>query len=229
IDAEVLVFSQSDLCCHEWVHPQRTDCECQQSIREKTDHTLSSIVTCLLKNTEGGKGERSSGQHADEHFERTLSGVGRVDSSKVGKVMISKNTLAMLLKWPDLEITGVTTVSEEQGRRAYLPRLAQAGRLGELIVLQAELCARREQNEHKYGETCPGLPRDIINFQHDPLACAIALGWHEGVVMETVPLKLETRESWLYEIPDSEGIPTRLVTKIDGNAFNEYWCNILCS
>jgi len=46
--------------------------------------------------------------------------------------------------------------------------------------------------------------------------------------METVPLKLETRESWLYEIPDSDGIPTRLVTKIDGNAFNEYWCNTIC-
>jgi hypothetical protein len=46
--------------------------------------------------------------------------------------------------------------------------------------------------------------------------------------METVPLKLETRESWLYEMPDSKAIPTRLVTKIDGNAFNEYWCNILC-
>ncbi len=26
--------------------------------------------------------------------------------------------LAMLLKWPDLEITGLTTVSDEQGRRA---------------------------------------------------------------------------------------------------------------
>ena len=61
-----------------------------------------------------------------------------------------------------------------------------------------------------------------------PLACAIASGWHEGVEIETVSLKLETRESWLYEIPASEGIPARIVTKIDGNAFNEYWYNILC-
>ena len=118
-------------------------------------------------------------------------------------------------------------MSEEQGRRAYLPRLAQTGPLGELIVLQAERCARSEQNERRYGETCPGLPRDIINFQHDPLACAIALGWQEGVEMETVPLKLERREGWLYELPDSEGIPTRLVTKVDGNAFNEFWCHLL--
>jgi len=122
----------------------------------------------------------------------------------------------------------VTVTCQTALRRAYLPRLARAGRLGEVIVLQAERCARSEQNERKYGQTCPGLPRDIINFQHDPLACAIALGWQEGVEIETVPLQLEIRESWLYEIPDSDGIPTRLVTKIDGNAFNEFWCHILC-
>jgi inosine-uridine nucleoside N-ribohydrolase len=123
----------------------------------------------------------------------------------------------------------VTVTCQTALRRAYLPKLAQAGRLGELIVLQAELCARTEHNEQNYGETCPRLPRDIINFQHDPLACAIALDWREDVEIETIPLKLETRDSWLYEIPDSDGTPTRLVTKIDGNAFNEHWCNILCS
>lgn len=112
-------------------------------------------------------------------------------------------------------------------RRAYLPGLASAGRLGELIVRQAELFARMEQNEQNYGATCPGLPQDIINFQHDPLACAIALGWREGVEIDVIPLKFEIRESWLYEIPDSNGTPTRLVTKIDGKAFNEYWYNIL--
>jgi inosine-uridine nucleoside N-ribohydrolase len=113
-------------------------------------------------------------------------------------------------------------------RRAYLPRLAQAGRLGELIVRQAELFARTEPLDPKYGATCPGLPRDIINFQHDPLACAIALGWHEGVEIESVPLKFEVQDNWLYEIPAPSGIATRLVTKIDGNAFNQYWCDILC-
>jgi hypothetical protein len=70
--------------------------------------------------------------------------------------------------------------------------------------------------------------KDIINFQYDPLACAIASGWQEGLEIETVPLKLDIREIWLYEIPNSEGIPTRLVTKIDGNAFNEFWYHILC-
>ncbi len=36
----------------------------------------------------------------------------------IGGDMDDLCALATLLKWPDLEITGVTTVSEEQGRRA---------------------------------------------------------------------------------------------------------------
>jgi inosine-uridine nucleoside N-ribohydrolase len=122
----------------------------------------------------------------------------------------------------------ITVTCETALRRAYLPRLAQAGPLGELIVRQAEVCARSDHFETLYGETCPGLPGDIINFQHDPLACAIALGWRKGVEIESVPLRLDAREGWLYEIPDPHGIPTRLVTKIDGNAFNEHWCNVVC-
>ena len=36
----------------------------------------------------------------------------------IGGDMDDLCALAMILKWPDLEITGVTTVSDEQGRRA---------------------------------------------------------------------------------------------------------------
>ena len=143
-------------------------------------------------------------------------------------IQVDIHSARYVLEHASSTLVPVTITCQTALRRAYLPRLARAGPLGELIVLQAELYARSEQYELHYGETCPGLLRDIINFQHDPLACAIALGWHEGVEIEIVPLRLETRESWLYEIPDSDGIPTRLVTQIDGNAFNEYWCDILC-
>jgi inosine-uridine nucleoside N-ribohydrolase len=143
-------------------------------------------------------------------------------------VQVDISSARFVLEHANPTFVPITVSCQTALRRAYLPRLAQAGRLGELIVRQAELCARSEQHEQRYGESCPGLPGDIINFQHDPLACAIALGWHEGVEMETVPLTLETRECWLYEIPDNDGIPTRLVTHIDGNAFNAYWCDMLC-
>src|SRR5262249_44701483 len=143
-------------------------------------------------------------------------------------LQIDIHSARFVLEHANPTLVPVTVSCQTALRRAYLPRLEKSGRLGQLIVRQAELCGRLEHYEQLYGETCPGLPSDIINFLHDPLACAIALGWKEGVEVETVPLKLETRESWLYEIPDRDGMPTRLVTKIDGNAFNEYWCHILC-
>ena len=143
-------------------------------------------------------------------------------------IQVDISSARCVLEHANPTLVPVTVSCQTALRRAYLPRLAQTGRLGELIVRQAELCARSEQHEQRYGESCPGLPRDTINFQHDPLACAIALGWNAGVEIETVPLKLETREGWLYEIPDHNGKPTRVVTTIDGNAFNDSWCDILC-
>lgn len=113
-------------------------------------------------------------------------------------------------------------------RRAHLPRLAQAGRLGQLIVRQAELFARMEHYDQIYGASCPALPEDLINFQHDPLACALASGWEDGVEIESVPLRLEKADGWLYEIPDDGGRPRRVVTAVDGGAFDEYWCAVLC-
>ena len=117
----------------------------------------------------------------------------------------------------------VTVTVETALRRAYLVDLQRSGGLGQLIARQAEAFAIDEENERKYGETCKGLPKDIINFQHDPLACAIALGWSEGVEISEIPLKLELRDGWLHEKIDATGKPTKVVTNIDGDKFNEFW------
>jgi Inosine-uridine preferring nucleoside hydrolase len=60
-----------------------------------------------------------------ETYQLTAATVTRgVDLTKIhfdtdiGGDMDDVRALAMILKWPDLEITGVTTVSDEQGRRA---------------------------------------------------------------------------------------------------------------
>lgn len=144
-------------------------------------------------------------------------------------MQVDIHSARFVLEHANPTLVPVTVSCQTALRRTYLPQLEKSGRLGQLIVRQANLCARLERYEQLYGETCSGLPGDIINFLHDPLACAIALGWRDGVEVETIPLKLETREGWLYEIPDrGGGVPTRLVTKIDGNAFNECWCDILC-
>ena len=110
-------------------------------------------------------------------------------------------------------------------RRAHLDDLRKSGALAHLIAQQAEAFAVDEQNEKKIGKACKGLPNDIINFLHDPLACAIALGWSDGVEIDEVPLILEEKDGWLHERIDPSGNATRLVTKIDGMHFNEFWLN----
>lgn len=96
-----------------------------------------------------------------------------------------------------------------------------------MIARQAEAFAVDEQNEMKFGATCDRLAEDIINFQHDPLACAIALGWNDGVEIEEIPLILEEKEGWLAEQPHPSGKPMRVVTKIDGPRFSEFWLNTI--
>jgi purine nucleosidase len=108
-------------------------------------------------------------------------------------------------------------------RRACLARLRQAGPLAQLIARQAEAHAKDYSIETEYGQTYKGVPDDTINFQHDPLACAIALGWNEGVEIREIPLRLEIKDGWLCQSVDDSGKPTRVVTRVNGDKFNEFW------
>src|SRR5262249_660159 len=47
-------------------------------------------------------------------------------------------------------------------RRSHLEALRTSGPLAQLLARQAEAFARDEQMETKYGQTCEGLPDDII-------------------------------------------------------------------
>lgn len=117
----------------------------------------------------------------------------------------------------------LSVTAETWLRRAYLPALERSGPLAQLIAQQAEAFARDEQIETRYGQTCPALPADIINFQHDPLACAIALGWNEGVEVRELLLRSEVEGGWLRQRVDDGGSPTRVTTRVDGARFSEFW------
>jgi purine nucleosidase len=117
----------------------------------------------------------------------------------------------------------LTVTVETALRRSYLDGLKKAESLGQLIAQQADSFALDEQNERRFGETCEGLPNDIINFLHDPLACAIALGYNEGVEIQEVPLCLEEKEGLLFQQIDTTGRGIRIVTKIDGPRFSQFW------
>lgn len=121
----------------------------------------------------------------------------------------------------------LTVTVETAIRRAYLPALRQAGKLGEILAHQAEALNNEYNNEEKIGKTCKGLPSDILNFQHDALACAIALGWNDGVKIEEIPLSFEVKDSWLYEKIDKSGKPIRMVTQVDGDKFSEFWLKLV--
>jgi purine nucleosidase len=125
-------------------------------------------------------------------------------------------------------IVPMTVTVETALRRASLPALRNAGALGRLVARQAEEFALDNRNEERYGTTCPGLPADVINFQHDPLACAIALGWNVGVERTEVPLRLAVEDGYLVERPDPQGRPAQVVTAVNGPAFNEHWASVVC-
>ena len=117
----------------------------------------------------------------------------------------------------------ISVTAETALRRSSLQRLRAAGSLGEMIAHQAEVFAQDENMDEKYGTTCAKVPHDIVNFQHDPLACAIALGWDDGVEIQELPIVVEERNGWLWERIDEAGRKIRVVTKIDGPRFGEFW------
>lgn len=121
-----------------------------------------------------------------------------------------------------LELTLQTSL-----RRAYLPGLRQAGPLGALLARQAEFFARDERNEETIGRVYSGLPDDTINFLHDPLAAAVAVGW-DGVRFETVPLRPEINDAgFLRAVIAPDGKPTRVGVAVAANRFGDWWYQTL--
>jgi inosine-uridine nucleoside N-ribohydrolase len=117
----------------------------------------------------------------------------------------------------------LAVTAETALRRADLSALRRSGSLAKLIARQAEAYAREYDFETVYGRTCDGVPGDMINFQHDALTCAIALRWRDGVEISEIPLRLEIKGGWLRHTIDAGGVPTRVVTRVDGERLNAFW------
>jgi purine nucleosidase len=138
-------------------------------------------------------------------------------------IQIDVRSARHVIENSDPVLIPLTVTVETALQRSQLDELRQAGPLGGLIAQQAEAFAVDEQNETRFGETCGGLPDDIINFLHDPLACAIALGYRQGVEIQEVPLRLEEKDGFLHEQIDQTGKIVRVATKVDGPQFNQFW------
>ena len=106
-------------------------------------------------------------------------------------------------------------------RASHLPRLDAAGDLGRLIAHQAR-CYGEDRERAELGQQYPALPDDLLNFQHDPLAVAVALGW-DGVTAKGFGLGPVYAGETLRLVPDPTGRQVVVVTDANGEAFSEAW------
>jgi inosine-uridine nucleoside N-ribohydrolase len=117
---------------------------------------------------------------------------------------------------------------ETQLRRADLPALRRAGGLAGLLAHQAELQARDWGTSERWMRAYPALPDDGLAFLHDPLAAAVALGWRDGVRLESRPVVSEVRDGLMRQRVQAGGRPTEVVVAVDGPAFARRWLEAVC-
>lgn len=106
-------------------------------------------------------------------------------------------------------------------RASQLPRLRASGPLGELLARQAGAHAE-DFKMGELGRGHPGLPDDLLNFQYDPVACAVAAGW-PGAVVEELTLRPVLEGGVLRFQGDPRGRRMRVVVDLDGERFTETW------
>jgi len=118
-------------------------------------------------------------------------------------------------------VVPLAATAEVTLRAAHLPHLRACGPLGALLADQAEAHAR-DNGMGELARRFPGLPPDLLNFQHDPLACAVAAGW-DGARIEDIPIRLELRGGRLLMSRQEGARPMRVVTEVDAPRFEEDW------
>lgn len=106
-------------------------------------------------------------------------------------------------------------------RFADLPRLRASGPLGRLLARQGEAHGHDFQMADM-GRAHAGLPDDLLNFQYDPVACMVAVGW-PGAALEDRRLQPVLDVGVLRFQPDPKGRLIRVVVDLDADSFAESW------
>lgn len=133
----------------------------------------------------------------------------------------------IVLERCDPLLVPVDVTLEVSLRDAHLPRLRDTGPLGELMALQGELHAEANRMR-ELGRAHAALPDDLLNFQYDGLACAVACGW-DGVGIEELPLVPTMTEGVLTFEQNDGGKSTRVVRTVDGASFERHWLDVVAS
>lgn len=121
----------------------------------------------------------------------------------------------------DLTVVTLAETLRTHLRHVHLPALRAVGPIGVLLADQAvRYAALRGHRRLAAGHT--GLPDDLLVFLHDPLACAVAVGW-EGARLVGQRLVVEPAGSSLRLVPGVHGRPVQVVADLDADAFAERW------
>ena len=120
-----------------------------------------------------------------------------------------------------LTVVGLDVTVQVHLRGAHLERLRAAGPVG-AVLARSSLAHGTEYGNAAQGARHAGLPDDLVNFHHDPLACAVAVGW-DGVTIEERQLSPVMEDGALRLVDSPDGRPMRVVTAVDATAFAERW------
>jgi purine nucleosidase len=121
----------------------------------------------------------------------------------------------------DPTVVPVPTCLQVTLRRRDLPRLRAAGALGTLLADQGERHAV-DNGRTALPDAYEALPKDLLNFHYDPLACAVAAGW-PGVEIAELGVALLLEDRLLRMELDQGASPMKIVTDVDGEAFSDVW------
>lgn len=120
-----------------------------------------------------------------------------------------------------LTVLGLDVTQQVHLRGAELPRLRSAGPVG-AVLARSSLAHGTQFGNATDGARFPGLPDDLVNYHHDPLACAVAVGW-DGVTVDERRLTPVMEDGDLRLVDSDDGRLVRVVSGVDGPAFAERW------
>ena len=127
----------------------------------------------------------------------------------------------IVARMPAFTMVSLTPTLQAHLRGRDLPALRASGPLGRLIATQAEAHGG-EYGMARLALEHAGLPRDLLNFQYDPVACAVAAGW-AGATMEDTRLQPVVQDGVMWFERRPEGSAVRLVVDVDGAQFAADW------
>lgn len=120
-----------------------------------------------------------------------------------------------------LTLVTLTATLDGHLRECHLKRLQASGRLGELLARQA----RAHGDEHgmqALGSAHADLPDDLLNFQYDVVAAAVAVGMPVAAFTQQRLKPRRDGEVMRFQ-EEADGRDVTVTTSVDGERLHDAW------